>query len=309
MRFSLSTVVALGALQTLGVYAQDCINTCVDQVKPSVPNCPDPNDAACVCVSTEFAKGIAECARAPGCDALDDAITSALTGGFCVGQTVPPFPAAAATSDAATTSEAPATETTSAPGAPETTSALGAAETTSAPAPDAVTTSSLLPDTPQAPEATPIDSAETPDPTVAEESASATDADSSSATSEAAAADATSDPSSEKEGDGESNEDEGSSETGMSSSAKAGVGVGVTLGVLALLGVAGFFFWKKRRSQQDDLPRGNMAAMSPPMSSGSRGYPSPDQGSFGEKHGGYDLEIMSNRYEDMLPREEPRHMV
>ena len=94
----------------------------------------------------------------------------------------------------------------------------------------------------------------------------------------------------------------------MSGSAKAGVGIGVTLGILALLGIAGFFFWKKRQGQRDTLPRGNMPGMSPAMSGGDRGYPSPDQGSIGEKNG-YDLEIMSHRYEDMLPREEPRHMV
>lgn len=94
----------------------------------------------------------------------------------------------------------------------------------------------------------------------------------------------------------------------MSGSAKAGVGVGVTIGILALLGIAGFFFWKKRQNQGNS-PRGNMGGMSPPpMATRDRSYPSPDQGSIGEKHG-YDLELMSHRYEDMLPREEPRHMV
>lgn len=94
----------------------------------------------------------------------------------------------------------------------------------------------------------------------------------------------------------------------MSGSAKAGVGIGVTIGILALIGIAGFFFWKKRQNQSNS-PRGNMGGMSPPpMATRDRSYPSPDQGSIGEKHG-YDLELMSHRYEDMLPREEPRHMV
>jgi LPXTG-motif cell wall-anchored protein len=94
----------------------------------------------------------------------------------------------------------------------------------------------------------------------------------------------------------------------MSGSAKAGVGIGVTIGILALLGVVGFFFWKKRQNQGNS-PRGNMGGMPPPpMATRDRSYPSPDQGSIGEKHG-YDLELMSHRYEDMLPREEPRHMV
>lgn len=94
----------------------------------------------------------------------------------------------------------------------------------------------------------------------------------------------------------------------MSGSAKAGVGIGVTIGILALIGIAGFFFWKKRQNQSNS-PSGNMRGMSPPpMATRDRSYPSPDQGSIGEKHG-YDLELMSHRYEDMLPREEPRHMV
>ncbi|KAF4966151.1 hypothetical protein FSARC_6150 [Fusarium sarcochroum] len=287
MRFSLSTVVALGALQTLGVYA-DCISDCVESVKPTV-GCPDATLAGCVCVNPEFAKGVAECARAPDCAAADDAINGFLSGGFCAGQPLPALPAAAATTTP--TSDAATDAATSA--APDAT--------------DAASASDVPPVTSEAPEASATDSAETADPTATDASASATDAHSSSATSGAAGADATS-GSSDDDSDKDEDDNEESSGGGMSGSAKAGVGVGVTLGILALLGIAGFFFWKKRQGQRDNLPRGNIAAVSPPMSGGDRGYPSPDQGSIVEKHG-YDLEIMSHRYEDMLPREEPRHMV
>ncbi|OBS28872.1 hypothetical protein FPOA_02807 [Fusarium poae] len=297
MHFSLSTVLALGALHTFGVNAQDCINTCIENVKPTV-GCADPADASCVCVSNDFVKGVAECARAPECAAADDAIANGISNGFCVGQQVPAFPGAATTPvESAATSEAVAT-TSEAPAAPETT----AAETTPAVLPESseppVTSEAAA--TSEAPETTPTDPAESAESSATEEaSTSSTSANSSSATTEAAGAAAT-----------DSAEVEHEDETvggGMSGGAKAGVGIGVTIGVLALLGMAGFFFWKKRQNQQN-LPRGNMDDMSPPMATRDRSYPAPDQGSIGEKHG-YDLELMSHRYEDMLPREEPRHMV
>ncbi|CVK90094.1 uncharacterized protein FMAN_16096 [Fusarium mangiferae] len=298
MRFSLSTLVALGALQTLGVYAQDCINTCVESVKPTV-GCADATQAGCICVSPSFIKGVAECARAPSCNAADADITSFLSNGFCVGQQLPALPEAAATSaSGAATTSAAAVATSETPAAADTS--------------DAASSSAVPPVTSEAPEATStgvIDAASTSETAGAveatatgpESSASSTDAASSSTASEAAGAAATSDSS-----DDDSDKKEESS-SGMSGAAKAGVGIGVTIGILALLGIAGFFFWKKRQNQRD-LPRGNMASMSPPMATRDRSYPLPDQGSIGEKNG-YDLELMSHRYEDMLPREEPRHMV
>ncbi|GKU01574.1 hypothetical protein FLAG1_03743 [Fusarium langsethiae] len=298
MHFSLSTVLALGALHTFGVYAQDCINTCVENVKPTV-GCADPGDASCVCVSNDFVKGVAECARAPECAAADDAITNGISNGFCVGQQVPAFPGAAATPvESAATSDAAAATTSESPAAPETT----AVETTPAALPESSESSVTLEisATSESPETTPTDPAEAGESSATEEaSASSTDASNSSATTEAADAAATSDSA-------ENEDEDESAGGGMSGGAKAGVGIGVTIGILALLGITGFF-WKKRQNQQN-LPRGNMDDMSPPMAARDRSYPAPDQGSIGEKHG-YDLELMSHRYEDMLPREEPRHMV
>ncbi|KAH7255937.1 uncharacterized protein BKA55DRAFT_336863 [Fusarium redolens] len=304
MRFSFSTLLALGALQTLGVYAQDCVNACVESVKPTV-GCADATQAGCICVNPSFVKGVAECARAPSCNAADADITSFLSNGFCVGQQLPALPEAAATSASGvtTTSAAAATSSEVAAATSETPAAADTSE--------AASTSAVPPVTSEAPKATSTDAvdatstAETagavePTATESEASASATDADSSSTASEAAGAAATSDSSD----DGSDKEE---SSGGMSGAAKAGVGIGVTIGILALLGIAGFFFWKKRQNQHD-LPRGNMASMSPPMATRDRSYPLPDQGSIGEKNG-YDMELMSHRYEDMLPREEPRHMV
>ena len=59
-------------------------NACVENVKPTV-GCADPSNASCVCVSVDFVKGVAECARAPECAAADDAITNGISNGFCVG--------------------------------------------------------------------------------------------------------------------------------------------------------------------------------------------------------------------------------
>ncbi|KAF9775453.1 hypothetical protein IL306_006432 [Fusarium sp. DS 682] len=286
-----------------GMGADGLQNACVESVKPTV-GCADATQAGCICVSPNFVKGVAECARAPSCNAADADITKFLSDGFCVGQQLPALPEAAATSGTATSAAAATTSEAAA----ATSETLAAAETS-----DAASTSAVPAVTSEAPEATSAGAADTtstaetasaaePTATESEASSSTTAADSSSATSEAAGAAATSD----SPNDDADKEEESSG--GMSGAAKAGVGIGVTIGILVLLGIAGFFFWKKRQNQHN-LPRGgNMASMSPPMATRDRSYPLPDQGSIGEKNG-YDLELMSHRYEDMLPREEPRHMV
>ncbi|KAJ3511007.1 hypothetical protein NM208_g15471 [Fusarium decemcellulare] len=291
MRFSLSTLVALGALQTFGVYAQDdcSIPACIERVKGLAPtyDCPDPANADCVCGKEDFAKGIAECARP--CGTSDSEILSNVNGGFCAAKQLASLPAATS-SGAATTSEALSTTS----GAPTTT--------------DAPTSSSAAPETTsEAVESTTASSSAAAESTATESasasaspSASASATDQASSTEGAAGAGATSDSSAEDD-----SKDDDSSGSGLSKSAQIGIGIGVTVGILALLGIA-FCFWR-RRNQRNNLPRGN-AAISHPMPGGGRNYASADQGSIGEKHG-YDLEMMSHRYEDMLPRQKPRTMV
>ncbi|KAI8718615.1 hypothetical protein NCS52_00640800 [Fusarium sp. LHS14.1] len=310
MRFSLSTLVALGALQTLGVNAQDstaCITNCVStlQAPNAAYNCPD-NTASCICASTEFAKGMAECARP--CGVADTDITGNLASGFCAGLPVVQLPAATsgasteASSAAATTSEAAA-------------STSEAAATTEAASSSAAPTSSAAPEetTSSAAESVPASTSAEAESTATEEATSATDSasaatsasasatDKASTTEGAAGAGATSDSSDEDDKDEES-----SGSGGLSKSAQIGIGLGVTAGVLALLGIALCFLWR-RRSQRNNLPRGN-TAISHPMPAAGSNYHSADQGSIVEK-GGYDLEMMSHRYEDMLPRQKPRTMV
>ncbi|RMJ16312.1 hypothetical protein CDV36_003999 [Fusarium kuroshium] len=306
MRFSLSTLVALGALQTLGVNAQDstaCITTCVDSMKQpnAAYNCPD-NTATCICASTEFAKGMAECARP--CGVQDTDITGNLASGFCAGLPLVQLPAATgvsseASSAPATTSEA-AASTSEAVATTEAASSSAAPTTSAAPEETFSSAAESVPASTSAEaESTATESASASDSTSASASASATDK--ASTTEGAAGAGATSDSSDEDD-----KEEESSGSGGLSKSAQIGIGVGVTAGILALLGIALCFFLR-RRSQRNNLPRGN-TAISHPMPAGGANYNSADQGSIGEKNG-YDLEMMSHRYEDMLPRQKPRTMV
>ncbi|KAI8669018.1 hypothetical protein NCS57_00715200 [Fusarium keratoplasticum] len=311
MRFSLSTLVALGALQTLGVNAQDstaCITNCVNTLQEpnAAYNCPD-NTATCICASTEFAKGMAECARP--CGVQDTDITGNLASGFCAGLPLVNLPAAtgasseassapATTSEAAaSTSEAAATTTETASSSAAPTSSAVPEETTSSAAESAPASTSAEAESTTTEAASATDSASAS----ASTSASASATDKASTTEGAAGAGATSDSSDEDDKDEES-----SGSGGLSKSAQIGIGVGVTAGVLVLLGIALCFLWR-RRNQRNNLPRGN-TAISHPMPAGGANYNSADQGSIVEKNG-YDLEMMSHRYEDMLPRQKPRTMV
>ncbi|KAK4062725.1 uncharacterized protein Triagg1_9723 [Trichoderma aggressivum f. europaeum] len=83
---------------------------------------------------------------------------------------------------------------------------------------------------------------------------------------------------------------------GLSQGAAIGIGVGVAAAVVAIA-FAGVFFFLKNRSRTHD----SFDISAPPPSSG-RG-----QGAF-EKYSN-DLELVSNRYEDMVPRQQPRAMV
>jgi hypothetical protein len=71
-------------MHSLETGADGLQNACVESVKPTV-GCADATQAGCICVNPSFVKGVAECARAPSCNAADADITSFLSNGFCVG--------------------------------------------------------------------------------------------------------------------------------------------------------------------------------------------------------------------------------
>ncbi|KAM5352170.1 hypothetical protein ACJ41O_004893 [Fusarium nematophilum] len=313
MRFSLSTLVALGALQTLGVFAQEsipaCVNRCVNEVRNNylTYECESAGQADCICTKPAFTKGVSECTS--GCAAGPSDIESNLNNDFCrafpvvVSDTV--TSAGAPTSAVETTSEALPTTTEALP-TTEAAPSTSVAPTSSSAAVEAETTSSQVAETTAAPPTsvtTAAESTSVAESASAAETASATEE--SSATSVAAGgADATS---SSSAGEDESDKGEESSRSGLSKGAQIGIGIGVAAGVLALIGIALCFFLRRRRNQQHNLPRGNVA-ISQPMPGGGRTYASGDHGSIGEKHG-YDIEMMSHRYEDMVPRTKPRTMV
>lgn len=95
---------------------------------------------------------------------------------------------------------------------------------------------------------------------------------------------------------------------GLSSGATAGIGVGVAVIVIAIAVVVAVIFMRRRRNRQPSDQSVDISRHIPPVA--GRAYPSVDRGSFGEKgRGGESIEMHTNRYEDMPPRQTPRIMV
>ncbi|RCI08785.1 hypothetical protein L249_4785 [Ophiocordyceps polyrhachis-furcata BCC 54312] len=93
-----------------------------------------------------------------------------------------------------------------------------------------------------------------------------------------------------------------SGSTGGSSQASViGIGVGVGAAVVALAGVVICLLLRSRKQK----PRQSME-ISKPLPGSGRAYAGRERGSF-EKHGN-DIEMTSHRYEDMVPRQQPRTM-
>ncbi|KAF4976897.1 hypothetical protein FZEAL_6499 [Fusarium zealandicum] len=299
MRFSLSTVVALGALQTFGVYAQvdqKCLSDCAGSTRDKAADYGCTADQpSCYCGNGGFRSGVSECGTTCGGAEADIIGNLNSADGLCFQNPVDSLQAAASseasTPAASTTSEALSTTSEALSTTSEAASSTSAELQSSSVSVEPLIPTSGAEEPTTTPAATPATSSES-----ASESASATEE--SSQTSAAAGADATNSSSAE--------EDE-SSGSGLSKAAQIGIGIGVTAAVLALLGV-GLCLFLKRRNQQSNLPRGQNMAPMPPTAGGGRNYMSADQGSIGEKNG-YEIEMMSHRYEDMLPRQSPRTMV
>ena len=78
--------------------------------------------------------------------------------------------------------------------------------------------------------------------------------------------------------------------------------------MLALLAVGAFFFLRNRRAKQSPSMN-NRFKISHPMPNSDHAYTYSHNNSEYDIGGGSELESKSRRYEDMLPREEPRQMV
>ncbi|KAF3055412.1 hypothetical protein J3E69DRAFT_365964 [Trichoderma sp. SZMC 28015] len=307
MRYLLPAV--LGALSLLyvdGVAAQDtptCVPGCANTVRGQFTQygCVSADDAACLCANANFGFGVRDCGQT-GCGSTDVQVQAFLAGNFCQGQqlaftptgaSAPPTSTPPAT-PGASESTAPPSETTPGPTSPPTTSAPSsetAPPSSSPPATGPPTTASSattgpasVPTQPSAPPTgTPLHSNSTipaskptsPPPTTTSAASSTSVSTSSPTSTETSAA---------------------APAGGLSQGAAIGIGVGVAGGVVAIA-FAGVFFFLKNRSRTHD----SFDISAPPPSSG-RG-----QGAF-EKYSN-DLELVSNRYEDMVPRQQPRAMV
>ncbi|PFH62976.1 hypothetical protein XA68_10727 [Ophiocordyceps unilateralis] len=92
------------------------------------------------------------------------------------------------------------------------------------------------------------------------------------------------------------------STTGPSQASVIGIGVGVGAAVVALAGLVICLMLRGRKQK----PRQSME-ISKPLPGSGRAYAGRERNSF-EKHGN-DIEMTSHRYEDMVPRQQPRTMV
>ncbi|KAL7913342.1 hypothetical protein GGI35DRAFT_287145 [Trichoderma velutinum] len=306
MRYLLPAV--LGALSLIyvdGVAAQDvptCVPGCANTVRGQFAQygCVSADDAACLCANANFGFGVRDCGQ-NGCGSTDVQIQAFLAGSFCQGQQLAFTPSGAPPTSPPTATPSPSestpppSETTPSPTSPPPTSAPSsetAPPSSSPPATGPPTTASSattgpasVPTHTSAPSTgTPLHSNSTipaskptspPPTTTSAASFTSTSATSSATASETSAA---------------------APAGGLSQGAAIGIGVGVAGGVVAIA-FAGVFFFLKNRSRTHD----SFDISAPPPSSG-RG-----QGAF-EKYSN-DLELVSNRYEDMVPRQQPRAMV
>ncbi|KHN96157.1 Extracellular membrane protein, CFEM domain protein [Metarhizium album ARSEF 1941] len=267
-----------GTLRILAVSAQSapaCVETCTNNVRNKFADlkCPDASAAPCFCTNPIFYSAILECSK-PQCGATADNVSTYLSTHFCTGQPLPK-----SDDTAAPTSAASQTPTSSAPAT--------TAETTPATSPATTTSATVTPTTTSAAVET------TRTSTTSSSTSSSTSSTSGSATSSNPAA-------------------QGSSSKGLPQAAIAGICVGVGTANIAIAGIVICMLLKSRRRRPS--PSGNHRAISKPSLGPDRMYPQHDMGfrrdgdRSMEKYGN-DLEMTSHRYEDMVPRTQPRTLV
>lgn len=92
---------------------------------------------------------------------------------------------------------------------------------------------------------------------------------------------------------------------GLSKAAIIGIGVGAGAAALGLAGLLIFLCCRRKRAKKDIRP---FIEISKPMPADGAGSYTGRRDPFAEKRGDV-MEMQSNRYEDMLPRTEPRTVV
>ncbi|KAJ6782660.1 hypothetical protein PWT90_00213 [Aphanocladium album] len=281
-RFQLWAALALLGLNIATVIADgSCVQGCVKDTLPrfSEFNCVKDQNG-CLCGSQAFIDAVAGCSKP--CNPTQDEFRQVLfapppDGGICFSLDPAKVPNA---KDIASQSSVPASTSTPASTAPPSTSST----------PSASPTSTLTPASTSTTLATSTTSG-TPTTSSASSTGSTTSSHTSTTTSVAAgetSAAATPVPAS-----------------GISSGAAAGIGIGVAIVVVAVAVIA-FCLLKKRKGQA--APRHSME-ISKPLPGSGRTYPARDRDRDSFDKYGNDIEMTSNRYEDMVPSQQPRTMV
>ncbi|KAG5960374.1 hypothetical protein E4U58_004669 [Claviceps cyperi] len=291
----------IGTLHVVGVFGEssaECIGRCAGQVRGKFKDlqCADASAAPCLCANPTFPRAILECSQS--CGATMGLVTDYLSSDFCKAQPL-------AKPSASTAASHPASSTPSPSTAPATSAAPVASSTS-----PAETTPSTSPST--SPTSTPTS---TPSSTSSQvDFTTSALPEASSSVSVATTASQSSAPSSTTEAvpAATSSAAAASPSPGLSHTAVAGIGVGIGAAVLGLAGVVICALMKGRTKKPGR--NADRVAISKPMPAAGRTYPNREDqyrggrdGSF-EKYGP-DIEMTANRYEDMVPRTQPRTMV
>ncbi|KAG6014449.1 hypothetical protein E4U54_005291 [Claviceps lovelessii] len=283
----------VGTLHVIGVSgdsAAECIGRCTGQIRDKFADlqCPDANAAPCFCKNPSFSRAILECSQA--CGATMDMISGYLTSDFCRGQElVKPTPSGAAAPAASPTQSSSSSPPPAGPVVSSTTTSEAAPPI---PTPTPTSTSQVDSNPSNTPGISPSITATATPSSTPHASSSRTSDTAPSATSSAAAG--------------------APSSPGLSQAAIAGIGTGIGAAVLAIIGfiICALMKGRKKNTGRDT----DKIAISKPMPGSGRTYPSrEDQYRAGrdaslEKFGP-DIEMTANRYEDMVPRTQPRTMV
>lgn len=303
MHSLLSAFVAIGAFQALIVTAQDpaCLANCASQVRADFTkfSCANADDAGCLCASSDFKNGVRDCSGP--CGSADGDVDTFLNDGFCLAQPPPAEEPSDEPAPEASATEPPEPEATEAPestAAPESTTAQPEEEPVETPVPESTeevaeeSSTEVQPETTAAPE--------TSSAAVQTESSTTL---STSRTTGAANAGETAGADEEEEEDKDEDKDD-DDEGGLSQTTIIGIAVGAGAAGLAAIG---FLIWLclRRRNKQDARP---FIEISKPMPASGAGDYTGRRDPFAEKRGDV-IEMQSNRYEDMLPRQEPRTVV
>ncbi|KZZ94341.1 hypothetical protein AAL_05308 [Moelleriella libera RCEF 2490] len=320
-KFLLIVVSLVAALHTVAVYGQESApaairhlraidylansskkGRCTNEIrnKFSTLGCPDASAAPCFCKNPTFSSAILECSVGRGATA--DQIADSLRSGFCLNQELakagnsaaPSTPAAASSTSPTSTSAAAATSPASSSTAQTpsstsiasqtvlTTSSTSLRPTTSS---SAITSPSTASSSSAAPTSTSASSTTSSGPTTTSNVAA------SATTSSAAGA---------------------TKPNGLSQAAVAGIGIGIGAAVIAVAGIVICMLLRGRRNNRHRNP--DQMEISKPLPGSGRMYATREDQYRGgrdasmEKYG-HEIEMTSHRYEDMIPRTQPRTMV